>query len=134
ADGPIRTLNDLAGRAISLGATGSGAALVGDRLLAVAGLNPAPSVEHRQLNHAVTGLERGELDALLWSGGVPTPLLAELDGRVGIRLIALDGVLATLRDRHGPVYDLIQVPPGAYRGNHELPTIGVANLLVCQPD
>ncbi len=107
---------------------------MGDRLLAVAGLNPAPRTEHRQLNQAVTGLERGELDALLWSGGVPTPLLAELDTRIGIRLIALDSVLSTLRDRHGPVYDLIQVPPGAYGGNHELPTVGVANLLVCQPN
>lgn len=134
ADGPVHALGDLAGRAISLGAAGSGAALVGDRMLAIAGLDPAPRIEHRQLNQAVAGLERGELDALLWSGGVPTPLLAELDARVSIRLLALDGALGSLRAGHGPVYDLVQVPPGAYRGVRELPTIGVANLLVCRQD
>ena len=134
AEGPVKTLSDLAGRAVSLGAAGSGAALVGDRVLAIAGLNPAPRIEHRQLGQAVTGLERGELDALLWSGGVPTPLLAELDARISIRLLALDGMLAPLRQSHGPVYDLVQVPPGAYRAVRELPTIGVANLLVCRPD
>ena len=97
ADGPVRTLGDLAGRRISLGAAGSGAALVGDRVFAIAGLDPAPKIEHRQLSQAVTGLERGELDALLWSGGVPTPLLAELDGRISIRLLALDGVLGSVQ-------------------------------------
>lgn len=134
ADGPIHGLNDVAGRSVSLGAAGSGAALVGDRVLAVAGLSPAPRVEHRQLAQAVAGLESGELDALLWSGGVPTPLIAELDGRVGIRLIALDSVLAGVREGYGPVYDLVPVPPGAYRATRETPTIGVANLLVCRED
>lgn len=134
ADGPVHTLGDLAGRRVSLGAAGSGAALVGDRVLAIAGLDPAPQIEHRQLSQAVAGLEQGELDALLWSGGVPTPRLAELDARISIRLLALDGVLARLRENHGPVYDLIQVPPGAYQAVRELPTIGVANLLVCRAD
>lgn len=134
ADGPIRSLQDLAGKAISLGAAGSGAALVGDRVLAVAALSPAPRIEHRQLGQAVAGLERGELDALLWSGGVPTPSLAELNARVSIRLIALDATLPGLRQTYGPVYDLIQIPPGAYRAPQEIPTIGVANLLVCHPD
>jgi uncharacterized protein len=134
ADGPVRTLADLAGRPVSLGATGSGAALVGDRVLAAAGLGDALALQHRTLRAATEGLERGELDALLWSGGVPTPLLAELDSRIGIRLLALDGVLPALRDRYGPVYERVLVPPGAYRAVRELPTIGVANLLVCRPD
>lgn len=134
ADSPVHALGDLAGRGISLGAAGSGAALVGDRVLAIANLSPAPRIEHRQLGQAVAGLESGELDALLWSGGVPTPLIAELDRRVSIRLLALDGMLEPLRQRHGPVYDLIQIPPGAYRSTRDVPTIGVANLLVCHPD
>ena len=134
ADSPINSLTDLAGRGISLGAAGSGAALVGDRVLAIANLSPTPRIEHRQLNQAIQGLESGELDALLWSGGVPTPLIAELDSRINIRLLALDGMLQPLRDNHGAVYDLIQIPPGAYRSTRDIPTIGVANLLVCHPN
>jgi TRAP transporter TAXI family solute receptor len=133
-DGPVRTVSDLAGRVCSVGAAGSGAALVGDRLLAVASLAAPPRIEHHALADAVAGLEDGTVDAMLWSGGVPTPLVAELDARIGIRLLALDWALPALRGRYGAVYDTIRVPPGAYRAVRDLPTIGVANLLVCRPD
>jgi TRAP transporter TAXI family solute receptor len=134
ADGPVHALPDLTGRVVSLGATGSGAALVGDRVLAAAGLDRALVLEHRTLRAATDGVAQGQLDALLWSGGVPTPALADLDATVGIRLLPLDAVLATLRDRYGPVYDRVLVPPGAYRTVRDVPTIGVANLLTCRAD
>jgi TRAP transporter TAXI family solute receptor len=134
ADGPVLALPDLTGRVVSLGATGSGAALVGDRVLAAAGLDRALVLEHRTLLAATDGVARGDLDALLWSGGVPTPALADLDTRVGIRLLSLDSVLPALRSRYGAVYDRVVVPPGAYRTVRDLPTIGVANLLTCRAD
>lgn len=134
ADGPVLSLVDLTGRAVSLGATGSGAALVGDRVLTAAGLDRALVLEHRALRAAIDGLAQGDLDALLWSGGVPTPALAELDARIGIRLLALDSVLPALRNRYGPVYDRVLVPPGSYRTVRDVPTIGVANLLTCRSD
>jgi TRAP transporter TAXI family solute receptor len=131
ADSPIHSVADLADRTVSFGAPGSGAALFGDRLLDVTGLHPR--VEHLQLADAVAGLAGGRLDALLWSGGVPTPALAELDSRVGIRLLPLDDVMAKLRAAFGPVYESVQVPSGAYRLVDGFRTIGVANLLVCSP-
>jgi TRAP transporter TAXI family solute receptor len=130
ADSPVGSVADLAGRTVSLGAPGSGAALLGDRLLTVAGLTAR--VEHLPLLEAATALETGRVDAVLWSGGVPTPSLAELDLRTGIRLLPLDGVLALLRERHGPVYEQVSVPSGVYRAAAEVPTIGEANLLVCR--
>ncbi|WP_026361481.1 TAXI family TRAP transporter solute-binding subunit [Amycolatopsis nigrescens] len=128
ADSGIRALADLAGRRVSLGATGSGAALSGERLVAKAGL--AVEVEHLPLAAAIAGLRERRVSALLWSGGVPTPALAELDREVPIALLPLDGVLPGLRSAYGPVYELARVPAGGYRMVGELPTIGVANLLV----
>jgi TRAP transporter TAXI family solute receptor len=130
-DGPIRTVADLAGRTVSLGATGSGAALFGDRLLAAAGVYPR--VEHLPLADAVAGLAAKRVDALLWSGGVPTPALADLDSRVGILLLSLDSVTSELRSEHGLVYEPVPVPSGAYQHVQDVPTIGVANLLVASP-
>jgi TRAP transporter TAXI family solute receptor len=130
-DGQIRGIPDLAGRPVSLGATGSGAALFGDRLIAAAGVQPR--VEHRTLAEAVTALAERRIEALLWSGGVPTPALAELDSKVGILLLPLDGVTPKLRSSHGPVYESVVVPPGAYQHVRDVRTIGVANLLVCSP-
>jgi TRAP transporter TAXI family solute receptor len=74
ADSSLHAIGDLAGRTVSLGAAGSGAALTGDRMLAAARLTQGRDlrVERRPLGHAVAGLENREVDALLWSGGVPT--------------------------------------------------------------
>ncbi|ALG08920.1 TAXI family TRAP transporter solute-binding subunit [Kibdelosporangium phytohabitans] len=131
ANGPIRGIADLTGRAVSLGASGSGAALFGDRLVEVADIQPR--VTRLPLADAVASLADGRVDALLWSGGVPTPALADLDARIGIRLVSLDNVAPRLRAGHGPVYDSVIVPSGAYRHVRDVRTIGVANLLVCPP-
>nr|WP_223198424.1 TAXI family TRAP transporter solute-binding subunit [Solihabitans fulvus] len=131
ADSPVQAVEDLAGRLVSLGAQGSGAAVVGARMFELLGL--AARVEHLSLADAVAALGAGRIDALLWSGGVPTPKLAELDEQVGIRLLPLGEASDRLRARYGAVYEQAPVPSGAYRLVREVPTVGVANLLVCAP-
>ncbi|MEV6443743.1 TAXI family TRAP transporter solute-binding subunit [Amycolatopsis sp. NPDC051716] len=131
ADGPVRRLPDLAGRAVSLGAGGSGAAQLGERLFAKAGV--AVDARHLLFDDAVRALAGRRIDAMLWSGGIPTPKLAELTRTTPIALLPLDSVVPALRTAYGPVYDQVQVPDGAYRGVGALSTIGVANLLVCAP-
>jgi uncharacterized protein len=131
AEDPAASAADLAGRPVSLGAVGSGAAVFGDRLLAAAGI--AADVTRRPLREAVAALESGSADALLWSGGVPTPALAELAARRPVRLLPLAEHLPQLRSRHGDVYGAVTVPADAYGPAAPVPTVGVANLLVCTP-
>jgi uncharacterized protein len=130
-DGLVRGIPDLAGRTVSLGAAGSGAALFGDRLVDAAGVRP--QIEHLPLADAVAALTARRIDALLWSGGVPTPALAELDNRVGILLLSLDQVTPRLQSTHGSVYESVLVPSGAYQHVRDVHTIGVPNLLVSTP-
>jgi len=131
AEDPVTSTADLEGRPVSLGAVGSGAAVFGDRLLAAAGI--AADVTHRPLRDAVAALESGTADALLWSGGVPTPALAELAARRPVRLLPLVEHLPRLRSEHGGVYGPVTVPADAYGPAAPVPTVGVANLLVCTP-
>lgn len=128
---PIRGVADLAGRPVSLGARGSGAAVFGDRLLAAASV--AARGTHRSLRDAVAALEDRRADALLWSGGVPTPALAELASRRPVRLLPLGAALPGLRARHGNVYGPVTVPAGVYGAPAAVPTVGVANLLAGGP-
>ncbi|MFI9008334.1 TAXI family TRAP transporter solute-binding subunit [Actinosynnema sp. NPDC053489] len=128
-DDPARVPADLAGRAVSLGAEGSGASLSGERMLAALGLRGSVRVEHLRLGDAARALARGRVDALLWSGGVPTPTLDRLPG---IRLLPLGDLVPRLRAAHGSVYEQVPVPVGVYGAAREVPTIGVANLLVCR--
>ncbi|MGI5372837.1 TAXI family TRAP transporter solute-binding subunit [Streptomyces sp. CA-251387] len=139
ADAPIRTVADLAGRTVSLGAPASGGAVLGDRLLRAAGLAPGTDVDVRHLlmPQAAHAMRDGSIDALLVAGGVPLPVLSGLTPRPGIRLLPLAGLLPRLRagaGRSGSGLEAVTVPAGAYRGTPEVATIGVANLLLCRPD
>ncbi|MGH3870951.1 MAG: TAXI family TRAP transporter solute-binding subunit [Pseudonocardiaceae bacterium] len=136
---PVHTLADLAGRTVSSGSYGSAARLNGYRILIAAGLAPAAPpagvrVQHHRLPDAITALEAGRVDALLWAGGLPTPVLAELSARRGIRLLSLASALPALQSAYGPVYQPATMPANVYGFAPELPTIGIANLLVCRPD
>ncbi|HEX6346847.1 TAXI family TRAP transporter solute-binding subunit [Umezawaea sp.] len=132
ADDPARSARDLAGRPLSLGARGSGASVFGDRLVAEAELGER--VDHLPLAEAAQALADRRIDAFLWSGGVPTPTVSTLDDRIPIRLLPLSDLLPSLRDRYGRAYEPVSVPAGVYRAPAEVPTVGVANLLVCRPD
>ncbi|GGU34465.1 TAXI family TRAP transporter solute-binding subunit [Lentzea flava] len=122
---PYRSTADLAGKPVSLGAAGSGAALQGERLAL------GVKEEHYPLRNAIDALKAGDIAALLWSGGVPTP---ELNKTSGIRLLPLDGFLPRLRQDYGKVYERVDVRMGVYGSTTDVPTIGTPNLLVCRPD
>jgi len=131
AGSPLRTLADLEGRTVSVGARGSGTAIFAERLIAAAGVNVTPKLQ--ALTDALTALEHRQVDAVLWSGGVPTPALADLHARVRIRLLPIAKALPRLRDRYGTAYQQVNLPAGGY-GQAGMPTIGVANLLLCGID
>ncbi|MEV5301384.1 TAXI family TRAP transporter solute-binding subunit [Amycolatopsis methanolica] len=128
ADSPITSVTDLAGRTVSLSAPRSGAAVLGARLFAAAGV--AIVDRHLPMLEAGEALRHGRIDAMLVSGGVPLPVLSTLDNEIGIRLLPLAPYLPALR---GPGQEAVRVPAGAYR-SPEVDTIGVASLLVCRPD
>jgi len=141
ADSPVRTVSDLAGHTVSLGATGSGAAVLGERILHAAGLSPGTDVpvRHLPLADAADAMRAGTVDALLVAGGVPLPALSALDERPGLRFLPLAGLLPQLggagsEGRAGSGLEEVSLPQGAYRRAGGVATIGVSNLLVCRPD
>lgn len=138
ADSPVREVADLAGHTVSLGATGSGAAELGERLLHAAGLSLGDvPVRHLPLETAATAMRAGEVEGLLVAGGVPLPTLTDLDDRPGLRFLPLGGLLARLGGadgRAGAGLEQVSFPQGAYRAAGGVATIGVSNLLVCRPD
>ncbi|MGR4878322.1 TAXI family TRAP transporter solute-binding subunit [Streptomyces sp. LARHCF249] len=137
ADGPVRSVQDLAGRPVAVGATGSGVQVVAGRVLRAAGLNggSAPAGE-RQLGLAASAaaLRGGAVDALFWSGGVPTPALSALARELPLRFLPLDGYVDALRQSHGPVYTTVTLPAGVYGLTEPVGTIGVGNYLLARDD
>ncbi|MFJ8826542.1 TAXI family TRAP transporter solute-binding subunit [Streptomyces sp. NPDC102467] len=139
ADSGVRTMADLAGHTVSLGAPGSGAAVFGERLLHAAGLVAGADVRvrHLPLDDAARAIRAGSVTGLLVAGGVPLPALKKLDERPGLRFLPLAELLPRLGGREGRAgagLEQVSLPQGAYRQAGGVATIGVSNLLVCRPD
>ncbi|MFC5729738.1 MULTISPECIES: TAXI family TRAP transporter solute-binding subunit [Nocardioides] len=136
ADGPVRTVTDLAGRRATLGAAGSGAAVTGAVLLRAAGLGTdgprGVHVRHSGLATSLDELQRGETDAVLWSGGIPTPILSEVDARFPLRMLDLGGLVPAMATLSGYPYVERRVPRVSYAPERLGVTVGVPNFLLAR--
>jgi len=136
ANAGIRTIADLKGRTVSVGAPGSGTELVANRVLTAAGLDPRKDITRHTLGVAesVGALKDGKLDAFIWSGGLPTPSVQDLAATPGLSmaLLAHDSLLPFLQRDYGQgLYSLAVIPAGIYRGvDTDTATVGVRNILV----
>ncbi len=121
---------------MSVGAPGSGTEVIADRVLAAAGIDPRRDIARYSLSvsESAGALKDGKLDALFWSGGLPTAAIQDLAATPGlsIALLPSDAVLPLLqRDFGHGLYSLAVIPGGTYRGvGEDLGTVGVKNLLV----
>lgn len=137
-DSPFRTFADLGGKSVGTGAVGSGTTLAAGRIIIAAGVGPDskdPVQQHQLgLNDGLAALRLGSIDALLWSGGLPTAAITKANRDVGLRFLDLAGLLPRLTSKYGDFYEHAVIPEGSYAGTPSVNTIGVANLLLCGAD
>ena len=133
-DSPIHSIEQLAGRTVSIGAPGAGATVLSERVLATVGLADPDALRRveRPMRGAATELAEGRIDAAMWAGGLPTPAFADLP--VDIRLLDLSAVVDALRSVYGTAYEPVSVPAGVYGPHPGVTTVGVANLLLARRD
>lgn len=131
-DRGIAAVADLAGRAVGVGAPGAGTSFTAHRLLEAAGVTVRE--EPLGLNQGLAALRSGDIEALFWSGGVPTAAVATAAKEVGLRLLDLSPLIVPTRARFGEYYERVLVPAGAYEGIPSTWTVGASNLLLCRED
>jgi TRAP transporter TAXI family solute receptor len=133
-DAGVKSVADLKGKRVSTGSPNSGTEVIALRLLAAAGLDPDKDVTRQALSlpETVQGLKDGTLDALVWSGGLPTSGITDLVTSMGddVAFVPLDGSLAPMQSAHGQVYAAGTIPKATYGTPSDVPTIVVPNLLV----
>jgi len=131
ASSPIRTLVDLRGARVSVGAKDSGVTVIARRLLDVAGLSPDTDLQPAQLgiNDSVTAMREGRIDAFFWVGGLPTAGVSELATTTPIRLLDLDDLVSAVRGRF-PAYASGMVLARTYDIPEPITTLLVRNVLL----
>ncbi len=134
AGGPVRTLADLRGRRVSVGADGSGTEVTATRLLEVAQLGGDQiHQEHLGLDDSVAALRAGRIDAFFFSGGLPVRGVAQLASSTAIRMIDLGEWTEPLRRGYGQVYVTRDIPRSVY-GVDPASTVANPNYLIVRAD
>jgi TRAP transporter TAXI family solute receptor len=133
ADAGISSIADLAGKSVSTGSPNSGTEVIALRLLEVNDLAPADVDQLRLgLPESVQGMKDGAIDALVWSGGLPTGGITDLVTSMGddVVMLPLDEELPKMQDAFGEAYTAGTVPADTYGLGQDVATISVPNLLV----
>jgi hypothetical protein len=133
ADAGISSIADLAGKSVSTGSPNSGTEVIALRLLEVNDLAPDDVQQLRLgLPESVQGMKDGAIDALVWSGGLPTGGITDLVTSMGqdVTMLPLDEELPKLQEAYGEAYTPGTVPADTYGLPQDIATIAVPNLLV----
>ncbi|MGC4772341.1 TAXI family TRAP transporter solute-binding subunit [Micromonospora sp. DT44] len=134
----IKTVADLRGKRVSTGSPKSGTDVIAGRLLTAAGLDPDRDVRRLNLSlpETVKQIRAGTVDALFFSGGLPTPGIKDLlTSAPGVfRLLPLDSLQQPLEKGYGPVYTTSTLTANVYNTASDAPTITVANVILVSAD
>ncbi|MEU8264563.1 TAXI family TRAP transporter solute-binding subunit [Micromonospora sp. NPDC048999] len=138
ADRKVDTFAKLRGKRISTGSPKSGTDIVAGRLLAAAGIDPDRDIQRVNLSlpETVQQMRAGSLDAMFFSGGLPTPGIKDLlAGAPGMfRLLPVADLVEPLTARYGSVYTTATLPTEVYGTPAAIPTITVANVILVRAD
>ncbi|GFG54460.1 C4-dicarboxylate ABC transporter substrate-binding protein [Mycolicibacterium agri] len=132
-DAGINSIADMRGKRVSTGAPNSGTEVIANRMLTAAGLDPANDIQGQrtELGKTVEGMKDGSIDAMFWSGGLPTSGITDLftSQRGNVKLIDVTDTLDKLKEIN-PIYEEGVIPAATYQTPEDVPTVVVPNLLL----
>ncbi|CAM5784874.1 TAXI family TRAP transporter solute-binding subunit [Castellaniella caeni] len=131
ADSGIKTLADLKGKRISVGAARSGTELNARAVLKAAGLTYADfkKVEYLPFGESVELMKNRQLDVTLQSAGLGVSSIRDLATSVKIVVVPIpEDVIAKINN---PAYQASFIPANTYEGvTEDTPTVAVPNFLI----
>lgn len=131
-DPAIKTVADLKGKSVSIGAPGSGVYFNAMDILTAAGLTEADiKPQYQSFADSADALKDGKIDAAFIVAGAPTPAITELCTTNNAYLVPIDGAVADKLMADCPFYTIYEIPAETYKGQTEaVKTVTVKATLI----
>lgn len=129
-----KTLADLKGMDVSVGAPASGTELNARAILGAAGMSydDLGKTEYLPFAESVELMKNRELDATLQSAGLGVASIRDLSASVPITVVEIPAEIA---EALGAPYKAAMIPAGTYDGQSaDVPTVAVSNYLITHDD
>lgn len=131
-DPAIKSVADLKGKSVSIGAPGSGVYFNAIDVLGAAGLTENDiKAQYQSFADSADALKDGKIDAAFIVAGPPTPAITELCTTNDAYLVPIDGEVAEKLMAECPFYTLYTIPAGTYAGQTaDVTTVTVKATLI----
>ena len=131
-DPEIKSVADLKGKKVSIGAAGSGVYFNAVDVLAAAGMTEDDiKPQYQSFGDSADALKDGKIDAAFIVAGAPTPAIQELCTSANAYLVPIDGEVADKLMAESPYYTVYEVPAETYKGQTEaVKTVTVKATLI----
>lgn len=128
----IKSVADLKGKSVSIGAPGSGVYFNAIDVLKAAGLSEKDiKPQYQSFADSADALKDGKIDAAFIVAGAPTPAITELCTTNEAYLVPIDGVVSEKLRNACPFYTEYVIPAGTYAGQDEdVTTVTVMATLI----
>ena len=131
-DPEIKSVADLKGKSVSIGAPGSGVYFNAIDVLTAAGLTENDiKAQYQSFADSADALKDGKIDAAFIVAGAPTPAITELCTTNAAYLVPIDGAVADALMATCPFYTTYTIPAGTYAGQEaDVTTVTVKATLI----
>ncbi|NJF24805.1 TAXI family TRAP transporter solute-binding subunit [Thermococcus sp. Bubb.Bath] len=136
ADSEIKSLQDLNGKKVAIGAPGSGTAVAAEQILKAAGVWDSIQKVNQKFSQAAQALKLGQIDAAVIVSGAPTPAITEIAVNTPVRVLPIsDDILNKLKNEGYIFYVRQNLSKDTYNGmTEDTPTVAVKAILVVSAD
>lgn len=131
----IKSVEDLKGKRVSVGAPGSGVVANAEQILEIHGMS-FDDIERKDLSfdESTAGIQDGAIDAAFVTAGAPTGAVEGLAATEDIIILPLaQDKIDALIEKY-PFYIQDEVPAGTYQLAEAVPTVAVQAMLVVRDD
>ena len=129
----IKSIAELKGKRVAVGAMGSGAEANARQILEAYGITYDDIDEQfLSFSEAANALKDGNVDAAFLTAGYPTAAVQDIASQNPIRVLPVEADKADALIAKYPFYTKVVIPAGTYAGFEEdVPAISVMAMLVC---
>lgn len=130
-DSGIESVEDLAGKTVSVGAPGSGTYVNAEQLLEVHGMTMDDiDAQHLDFGESTGGIQDGNIDAAFITAGTPTGAVEGLGATADIKIVAIEQDKIDALIEEYPYYAQDTIAAGTYAGQEQdIATVAVGAML-----
>ncbi|WP_087973716.1 TAXI family TRAP transporter solute-binding subunit [Oceanobacillus rekensis] len=135
ADSGIATVEDLAGKTVSVGAPGSGTYINAEQILEVHGMTMDDiDAQNLDFSESTGGIQDGNIDAAFITAGTPTGAVEGLSATIDVSIIPIAQEKVDEMIQQYPYYAADTIEAGTYGLEEEVTTVAVLAMLAVAED